>query len=175
MFTVRKNKEEQKMNKEQREFIKNFTLGIENFFEGLSEEEKEAIEQAISEYPIDLNVNPDVNLYDIFGSSLELLPIQRPLSPTMEKEINKIIQRRIEKMEKEYIKQIWVCVSPDNGHWNEKFVHEEVERIAKKWNVQAVATAQTRDRWYGQERLFAVSGESENIEGFELELDEALY
>ena len=127
------------MNKEQREFIKNFTLGIENFFEGLSEEEKEAIEQAI------------------------------------EKEINKIIQRRIEKMEKEYIKQIWVCVSPDNGHWNEKFVHEEVERIAKKWDVKAVSTAQTRDRGYGQERLFAVSGESENIEGFELELDEALY
>jgi len=89
--------------------------------------------------------------------------------------INKIIQRRIEKMEKEYIKQIWVCVSPDNGHWNEKFVHEEVERIAKKWDVKAVSTAQTRDRGYGQERLFAVSGESENIEGFELELDEALY
>jgi len=72
-------------------------------------------------------------------------------------------------------KQIWVCVFPDNGHWDENFVHEEANRIAKKWNIQAVATSQTRDRGYGQERLFAVSGETENIEGFETELDEALY
>ena len=83
--------------------------------------------------------------------------------------------RRIEGMEKEYRKLIWVCVFPDNGHWNEKFAQKEVDRIAKKWSIQAVATLQTRDRWYGQERLFAVSGETENIEAFESELNEALY
>ena len=72
-------------------------------------------------------------------------------------------------------KNIWVLMSPDNEHYDEKFAKEEISRLCKKWNVKAVSTSQTRDGGHGQERLYVVSGNSEAVNEFESELDEALY
>ena len=72
-------------------------------------------------------------------------------------------------------KDIWVLITPDNEHWDEKFAQEEIDRLCKKWDVKAVSTSQTRDSGHGQERLFIVSGEPEAVEEFEKELDVALY
>ena len=72
-------------------------------------------------------------------------------------------------------KNIWILMSPDNEHWDEKFAQDEIARLCKKWNVKSVATAQTRDSGFGQERLFLVSGDPEAVEEFEKELNETLY
>ena len=72
-------------------------------------------------------------------------------------------------------KNIWVLMSPDNEHYDEKFAKEEISRLCKKWNVKAVSTSQTRDGGHGQERLYVVSGNSEAVEEFEKELEVALY
>ena len=72
-------------------------------------------------------------------------------------------------------KNIWILMSPDSGHWDEKFAQEEISRLSKKWNVKAVSSPQTRDGGHGQERLYVVSGNSEAVEEFEKELEVALY
>lgn len=72
-------------------------------------------------------------------------------------------------------KNIWILITPDNEHYDEKFAQEEIDRLCKKWDVKAVSTSQTRDGGHGQERLYAVSGEPEAVEEFEKELEEALY
>jgi hypothetical protein len=72
-------------------------------------------------------------------------------------------------------KNIWVLMSPDNEHYDEKFAQEEIDRLCKKWNVKAVSTSQTRDGGHGQERLFIVSGEPEAVNEFGKKLEEALY
>lgn len=72
-------------------------------------------------------------------------------------------------------KNIWVLMSPDNEHYDEKFAKEEISRLCKKWDVKAVSTSQTRDSGHGQERLFIVSGEPEAVKEYESELEEALY
>lgn len=72
-------------------------------------------------------------------------------------------------------KDIWVLITPDNEHYDEKFAQEEISRLSKRWNVKAVSTSQTRDGGHGQERLFIVSGEPEAVKEFESELEEALY
>jgi len=142
----------------------------------LTKEERESIKKMILEYDIDLDIlGDDINLFDIFGNSLELLPVERPLSPEMEKEIDKMIEDRIRELKKNYKKEIWILMNPDNEHWDEKFAQEEISRISQKWNVKAVSTSQTRDSGHGQERLFIVSGDPEAVEEFEKELDVALY
>ncbi len=72
-------------------------------------------------------------------------------------------------------KNIWILITPDNEHYDEKFAQEKIDRLCKKWNVKAVSTSQTRDGGHGQERLFIVSGEPEAVKEFESELNEALY
>jgi hypothetical protein len=72
-------------------------------------------------------------------------------------------------------KNIWILITPDNEHYDEKFAQEEISRLSKRWNVKAVSTSQTRDSGHGQERLFIVSGEPEAVNEFEKELEEALY
>ena len=72
-------------------------------------------------------------------------------------------------------KNIWILITPDNEHYDEKFAQEEIDRLCKKWDVKAVSTSQTRDSGHGQERLFIVSGEPEAVKEYESELEEALY
>mgnify|MGYP000897900577 CR=1 FL=1 len=84
-------------------------------------------------------------------------------------------KQRLEELKKEYKKKIWIIITPDNEHWDEKFAQEEIDRLCKKWNVKAVSTSQTRDSGHGQERLFIVSGEPEAVKEYESELEEALY
>ena len=82
----------------------------------------------------------------------------------------------IQEVEEDHMeKNIWVLMTPDNEHWDEKFAQEEIDRLSKRWNVKAVSTSQTRDGGHGQERLYVVSGEPEAISEFESELDVALY
>ena len=171
--TISKDCEEIRMRREK--FIKEYTMSIDNYFDTLRPAEKKAIKKAIWDYEIDLDINPDVNMFDIFGTKLEMLPIDRPLSPTMEEEIDKMIEDRIRELKKNYKKEIWILMNPDNEHWDEKFAQEEISRISQKWNVKAVSTSQTRDSGHGQERLFIVSGDPEAVEEFEKELDVALY
>ena len=72
-------------------------------------------------------------------------------------------------------KTLWVLMNPDNEHWDEEFAREELNRLAKKWEVEILETGETQDAGFGQEVLFILSGEEENILAFEEELDEALY
>ena len=70
---------------------------------------------------------------------------------------------------------LWVLINPDNNHWDEGFAKETLERLAKKWDIEVTETGETRDTGFGQEVLFILSGEEENILAFEEELDEVLY
>ena len=70
---------------------------------------------------------------------------------------------------------LWVLMNPDNEHWDEEFAREELNRLAKKWEVEILETGETQDAGFGQEVLFILSGEEENILAFEEELDEVLY
>ena len=70
---------------------------------------------------------------------------------------------------------LWVLMNPDNNHWNEEFAREELERLAKKWDIEVTETGETRDTGFGQEVLFILEGEEENVLAFEEELDEVLY
>lgn len=73
-------------------------------------------------------------------------------------------------------KTLWVLMNPDNEHWDEEFAREELERLAKKWEVEIIETiGETQDTGFGQEVLFILEGEEENILAFEEELDEVLY
>lgn len=72
-------------------------------------------------------------------------------------------------------KTIWFLMTPDNEHWDEEFAREELERLAKKWEVEIIETGETQDAGFGQEILFILLGEEENILVFEEELDEILY
>ena len=72
-------------------------------------------------------------------------------------------------------KTIWFLMTPDNEHWDEEFAREDLERLAKKWEVEIIETGETQDTGFGQEILFILSGEEENILAFEEELDEVLY
>ena len=85
-----------------------------------------------------------------------------------------VLIKEIEK-EVKVEKNIWILITPDNEHYDEKFAQEEIDRLCKKWNVKAVSTSQTRDGGHGQERLFIVSGEPEAVKEYESELEEALY
>jgi len=72
-------------------------------------------------------------------------------------------------------KTLWVLMNPDNEHWDEEFAREELNRLAKKWEVEILETGETQDAGFGQEVLFILEGEEENVLAFEEELDEALY
>ncbi len=72
-------------------------------------------------------------------------------------------------------KTLWVLMNPDNEHWNSDFAREELEHLAKELGVKITETGETRDTGFGQEVLFILSGEEENILAFEEELDEVLY
>ncbi len=72
-------------------------------------------------------------------------------------------------------KTLWVLMTPDNEHWDEDFAREELERLAKKWDIEVTETGETRDAGFGQGVLFILSGEEENIFALEEELDEILY
>ncbi len=72
-------------------------------------------------------------------------------------------------------KTLWVLMNPDNNHWDSDFAREELERLAKKWKVEIIETGETQDTGFGQEILFILLGEEENILAFEEELDEILY
>lgn len=72
-------------------------------------------------------------------------------------------------------KTLWVLMNPDNEHWDEEFAREELNRLAKKWEVEILETGETQDAGFGQEVLFILLGEEENILAFEEELDEILY
>ena len=85
-----------------------------------------------------------------------------------------VLIKEIEK-EVKVEKNIWILITPDNEHYDEKFAKEEISRLCKRWNVKAVSSPQTRDSGHGQERLFVVSGEPEAISEFEKELEVALY
>jgi len=73
------------------------------------------------------------------------------------------------------VENIWVLECPDNGHWDESFAEEEIARLAKVWDVVVTPTGVTRDMGFGQERLYVVEGEEENIKEFDEGLEEALY
>lgn len=142
----------------------------------LTKEERESIKKMIWEYDIDLDIiGDDINLFDIFGNSLELLPVERSLSPEMEKEIDKMIEDRIRELKKNYKKEVWVLMNPDNELWNEETGFEELKRAAKKWWIKIAPTSETRDEGHGQERLFIVSGDPEAVKEFEKELELGLY
>lgn len=70
---------------------------------------------------------------------------------------------------------LWVLINPDNNHWDSDFAREELNRLAKKWEVEILETGETQDTGFGQEILFILLGEEENILAFEEELDEILY
>ena len=70
---------------------------------------------------------------------------------------------------------LWVLMNPDNEHWNSDFAREELERLAKKWDIEVTETGETQDAGFGQEILFILEGEEENVLAFEEELDEVLY
>jgi len=72
-------------------------------------------------------------------------------------------------------KTLWVLMNPDNEHWDEEFAREELNRLAKKWEVEILETGETQDAGFGQEVLFILSGEEENILALQEELDEILY
>ena len=72
-------------------------------------------------------------------------------------------------------KTIWFLMTPDNEHWDEEFAREELERLAKKWEVEIIETGETQDTGFGQEILFILSGEEENILSLEEELNESLH
>ncbi len=72
-------------------------------------------------------------------------------------------------------KKLWILENPDNEHWDESFVQEEISRMSQKWNVHVVPTSETRDQGHGQERVYVVQGKEEDISEFESELNEALY
>ena len=170
---VSKDCEELRMRREK--FIKEYTEGIDDYFYTLSQKERKEIKKFIWDYEIDLDINPDVNMFDIFGPKLEMLPIDRPLSPTMEEEIDKMIEDRIRELKKNYKKEIWVLMSPDSELWNEETAREELERLSKKWWIKIAPTSETRDEGHGQERLFVVSGDPEAVKEFEKELELGLY
>ncbi len=65
--------------------------------------------------------------------------------------------------------KVWILENTDK-QWNGEFVQERVLQLVKDWGVQIADAKETRDRGYGQERLFIVSGEPEKMEGFECEL-----
>jgi len=171
--TISKDCEEIRMRREK--FIKEYTMSIDNYFDTLRPAEKKAIKKAIWDYEIDLDINPDVNMFDIFGTKLEMLPIDRPLSPTMEEEIDNMIKERLQELKKEYKKEVWVLMNPDSELWNEETAHEELERLSKKWWVKIAPTSKTRDEGHGQEWLFIVSGDPEAVREFEKELELGLY
>ena len=142
----------------------------------LTKEERESIKKMIWEYDIDLDIlGDDINLFDIFGNSLELLPVERSLSPEMEKEIDKMIEDRIRELKKNYKKEIWVLVNPDNEHYDEEFAMKEIQQAGKKWDVEVIPTTKTRDSGHGQERLFLVFGEFDLVVEFEIEIQGILY
>ncbi len=171
--TISKDCEEIRMRREK--FIKEYTMSIDNYFDTLRPAEKKAIKKAIWDYEIDLDINPDVNMFDIFGTKLEMLPIDRPLSPTMEEEIDKMIEDRIRELKKNYKKEIWILMNPDNELWNEETAREELERLSKKWWIKIAPTSETRDEGHGQEWLFVVSGDPDSVKEFEKELELGLY
>jgi len=72
-------------------------------------------------------------------------------------------------------KTLWVLMNPDNEHWNSDFAREELERLAKKWDIEVTETGETRDTGFGQERKFILSGEEENILSLEEELNESFH
>ena len=72
-------------------------------------------------------------------------------------------------------KTLWVLMNPDNEHWDEEFAREELNRLAKKWEVEILETGETRDVGFGQEEKFILGGEEENIVFLQEELDEVLY
>lgn len=72
-------------------------------------------------------------------------------------------------------KKLWILENPDNEHWDESFVQEEISRMSQKWNVHVVPTSETKDRGHGLERVYIVQGKEEDINEFEKELDVALY
>jgi len=72
-------------------------------------------------------------------------------------------------------KKLWILENPDNEHWDESFVQEEISRMSQKWNVHVAPTSETRDQGHGQERVYVVQGKEEDISEFEKELDVALY
>ena len=170
---VSKDCEELRMRREK--FIKEYTQGIDDYFYVLSPKERQKIKKAIWDYEIDLDINPDVNMFDIFGTKLEMLPVERLLSPTMEEEIDIMIKERVEELKKNYKKEIWVLMNPDNELWNEETAHEELERLSKKWWVKITPTTERRDEGHGQEWLFVVSGDPENVKELEKEVDLGLY
>lgn len=170
---VAKDCEDEKMRQEH--FIKNYTLGIDNYFDTLTAKEKKAIKKMVEDWDFDLDACRDTNMYDVFGPNLEVLPIDRPLSPTMEEEIDEIIKNRIKEVSKNYSKEIWVLINPDNEHYEESFAQEKIDRLSKKFGVKTISTAQTRDSGYGQERLYSVSGDPEAVKEFETELNGVLY
>ncbi len=72
-------------------------------------------------------------------------------------------------------KAIWVLMTPDNDHWSEDDAREEIERLAKVWEIKVTETGETRDTGFGQEVKFIIEGDEENIHEFLFNLDEALY
>jgi len=72
-------------------------------------------------------------------------------------------------------KTLWVLMNPDNEHWDEEFAREELNRLAKKWEVEILETGETQDAGFGQERKFILSGEEENILSLEEELNESFH
>jgi len=72
-------------------------------------------------------------------------------------------------------KTLWVLMNPDNEHWTEDDAVNVVAKYSGYAGVIATETNKTRDMGFGQERLYIVEGEEDNIKEFEEMLNEHLY
>jgi len=72
-------------------------------------------------------------------------------------------------------KTLWVLMNPDNEHWTEDDAVNVVTKYSGYAGVIATETNKTRDMGFGQERLYIVEGEEDNIKEFEEMLNEHLY